>query len=432
MSTLHIREKFVPLISLGLLFNLIFMSNAQAATSPYHDASFAGQWESEFYLDEPDEWFDTTVDIRHNSAGLLIMQVHFLGTEAICDVELQEQKSEMEDYLITLTATRVSRCGGSIPRKAMLIPYYWSKAWPSLRLYSSAGVRIAGGFLVNDSLRPKNIDERLHSDLVQRRANAETEIELAAIESRGIESIGVACQARELRRQVASNRMWCQCLGEHFLETLSADKYSAAVADYNTFHKKLNQDPSETGDWSYNEVINQCQSCGQNNYAGCLPSDDKTPNKRTYSKLLSDLKDDSPIVKDLLYAQFYLDYLKIYSDQCGEHMSSGVERTNTNQSVNSYGDAVGPAITSVIKIESANIVPYDRHKRALNNERMKNLIKPLDRAETKNFLAKSLQKSIDRTKYLFERIIVLREHMAAGCTSGDVKTVYRRLYDLEH
>lgn len=412
------------------LLCMVCASTSAQQSGPFRDDTFATTWRGEFLVEATQEYIDVTVEVvREGGDGVLALRVQFAPGSQMCDVDLLETGSEIDDYLVSFVAVSKSMCQGDVVENAFLMPFFMASQWPNLRLYANGNL-LASGNLGGSPARLLGVDDELVSKAWYRREDAENNRELAAIAATEQKSLGGLCRSWEIEHGNRTDPRWCQCLDENFQEQLDEQEYRTAIADYDAFYLLMVQSPDQSGDWRYNNVLNTCRACKDQDYRACLPSKDMTPGRRTYTRMLATLTDRSrpSVEENRLYSEFFTDYLAVYSDACKARISSGVERTTTFQDFDRSGSPVGPPIVADITIETGYITAYDRHLAATRNPSKLDL-----EGKTAEQLVNDVRNwPAQQIRRIFETRSVLGEHMSAGCQSGDVQFVYRRLYDLEH
>jgi len=116
--------------------------------------------------------------------------------------------------------------------------------------------------------------------------------------------------------------------------------------------EKMIHNGESTGDEFYNFPI----VCGDRK--GMMAKEEQKrlrqiPNSENYERLLTELQDSSKAIdKDLLYYNFFVSFIAVYSDQCGHTIRDGIVRKTTYQDVNGYGDEVGMPSTTKLTLET--------------------------------------------------------------------------------
>lgn len=148
------------------------------------------------------------------------------------------------------------------------------------------------------------------------------------------------------------------------------------------------------------------------------------PSVGNYKRLLTELQDRSKsIEKDLLYYNFFISFIAVYSDQCGDTIRDGIVRSTTYQDVNAYGDKVGNSSIIELKLGKGYVEAFDRY----DTLRKENSYKPSMNSLSSPGSMMTTMVAMQAPSNYLEMFISTR-----GCQSKKVQTVYRHLYELEN
>jgi len=223
----------------------------------------------------------------------------------------------------------------------------------------------------------------------------------------------------------------CQCLDEHFKIVLSAQEYRLGASDYSVFRKKLGPPAKQNGDWRYNNVLNICRACKDNDYDNCMPSLEYSPSTNTYTRLLADLQNNQWVEKDRLYSTFFVHYLTFYGRICRKQLGVHELRRVISQNYDAFGP-VGPSSTYETRIALAYVDAFDKNRKYVSQTKSRDYEELNYRDKPEVLRQKLAEIPFKKLKQLLTTSAVLREHFSQGCKSKAVQTVYNKLYDLEH
>ncbi|MBW2737828.1 MAG: hypothetical protein JRE64_03045 [Deltaproteobacteria bacterium] len=398
----------------------------KAFTSPYHDNRFLTRWNSELYDHKSKIYNRCTVDADRRSDGKLVLKVR-IADSGNCVVDLVEDRLYADGYLIKLSADADADCGNERITRGYLHPYSpKDRKWPYLEMYNDEGEVVASGAL--DGI--KGGLPGLHPDLSRGLGKTikalEKEIMLAKLKAIKPQTLYTQCRILEYEWDNAGEIEWCLCLDEQYRKKLSTEEYENAVKNYLNFHRLAGKDPRVSGDWRYNNVGNYCRECRENKYRGCLLRDDIAPNARNYTRLLNAFLngDYGSIKKDMLYKNFFVDYIHAYSDWCGKSITKGVYRaTRSWKEDPNTGLQVTPTELQELYIDYRYVEIYDQYLAQVNRYDTLRFLTGEFGTLIMGFL-KSMLKEADNA---VGARLVLNNHLNEGCSSPSVKKVYEGL-----
>jgi FKBP-type peptidyl-prolyl cis-trans isomerase len=220
-------------------------------------------------------------------------------------------------------------------------------------------------------------------------------------------------------RAVPDNLKWCACEADEAGKVLSDRLISTYENDYMTFYESLVADPKEIGTWVFQNILNACRACKEANYVGCLAEDIERPSRESFARTLAALRnrDFDTIRENRVYRRFYTNYLAHYGQACREHILKG-KIIGTKFTRNFGGGDIQTTDASTL-VEDGYIDTYNQYTW-------------YEEKETVGELFRMGKSEAQRKKYMSNlrgTNAVLEEHIQKGCTSEDVRTVYRALYD---
>jgi hypothetical protein len=239
---------------------------------------------------------------------------------------------------------------------------------------------------------------------------------------------------------------YCLCIAQKFAygDQLSDEELDHYAQDFDA----LLRTKDEQSDMFYASAINNCKNCryktenrdlkGFCTGAGLeigkysnTPSSGKiltTEDNYTHllDKLLSD--DYKSVRKDLVFKNFFVDYLQTYSASCGKkHISNGVYRKTKHWTEDqNTGFKIGPEQVYELYVDNRYVSLFDRYSNEINQYYKAKFLSGnamLNLMKTMEGIKKEVFSNLDAR-------LVIRRHMGQGCTSEPVKKVYDRLLSL--
>jgi hypothetical protein len=398
------------------------------STTPYHDQKFLTRWKSELYDFKNKKYIRCTVDADRRSDGKLVLQVRTTDSGQ-CIVDLIEDSFFADGYVVKLSADSNADCGNKRITRGYLHPYTpKERMWPHLKLFNDEGELVASGPLDGIKGGLPGLHPDLCRGLEEKISASEKEIMLAKLKAIQPQTLYTQCRILEYSWDNVNEVGWCLCLDEQYREKLSSAEYNNAVNDYLSFHRLTVKNPSESGDWRYTNVGNYCRECYENKYKGCLQGDDNAPNSRNYTRILTAFQNGShdSIKKDMLYKNFFVDYIHAYSDWCGKSITDGIyrERRSWEEDRNT-GIQVGQTQVQKVSIGSRYVNIYDQYLDEVNRYDKLRFITGDFGTTIQGFLKSALKE----TDNAVGARLVLNNHLNQGCSSPEVQKVYQGLLE---
>lgn len=239
---------------------------------------------------------------------------------------------------------------------------------------------------------------------------------------------------------------FCLCIAQKFAfgDQLPDEELDYYAQDFDA----LLRTKDEQSDMFYANSINNCESCKYTTenrdlkghctgvgieigkFSVKLSGAQFLITQENYTRLLDKLlsNDYRRIRRDLLFKNFFIDYLQVYSASCGKkHISSRVyrktERWTEDQNT---GFEIGPKQIYELYIDTRYVALFDRYSdevnqyykaKFLSGDAMLNLMKTMEG------IKKEVYSNLDA------RLVICR-HIGQGCMSEPVQDVYKKLLSL--
>lgn len=363
------------------------------------------------------EWFGKAAEQGHAAAQTALGLLYHRGSGGPEDF-----------YLAQLWYLKAARQGDA-DAQANLGGMYWngdgvqvdherSYAWFSMA--AKQGHAIAGNFIDNVT---SNLDAAALERAQALAMSYEDPVTINAIITRlsaPDRSLFSQCLVNEADGGEPQLRKWCSCLSDEFEVALTPADFRLFGQDYPAFRAKLVADPDNGGDWTFTNVLNSCRSCKESDYIGCLPEDREPPSRESFTRtldLLSERNFDA-IPENRVYRRFYLEYISAYSNYCAHEIRQGKKFTTRHIRVNGLDVSVTEFETVV---ETGYITSFNNYEWYAEREYPGELVTAMRSTEERDSYLENI----------FGATAVLDEHFSNGCSSNEVRTLYRALYDFE-
>jgi len=161
------------------------------------------------------------------------------------------------------------------------------------------------------------------------------------------DAIFYECYGRTLAVDPSRNeneiRDFCQCQNDMALKRMTPSDWEKYSKDYLAF-LNLDNDLSQYNQNSYEQSIalinNDCIICKEKKYKGCLRNAENEMNPEIVKGIASNFRYGhfNMIKRNIDYANFFIDLISVYSDQCGHTITSGMRFFTTDKYGNELKD----------------------------------------------------------------------------------------------
>ncbi|MEO0575009.1 MAG: hypothetical protein AAF004_06060 [Pseudomonadota bacterium] len=262
--------------------------------------------------------------------------------------------------------------------------------------------------------------------------NAAALAQQPALEGRD-DSIKYACLVSGKLENAEVDEQWCQCQNDYYAELLTDADWNTYSEDYYALQRAKSSQRS-TPPNSYERFVKlgdaHCQKCMANDYQGCLNDDGRTPSTGAYARILSNLRDGQfeDLQNDLLFKNFYVNYVVGYSAYCGDRIQNYVDKTVTWtewQGTDHIWYQTGQT-TNVTRIDARLVDNYKDYEKRSSRASIKDLGEGYLEARKRNELPTQLFR--DTVSKIVEPVVFMRRHLQGQCDTPDVRTAYENLY----
>lgn len=247
------------------------------------------------------------------------------------------------------------------------------------------------------------------------------------------DSLKTACLAK---RDIVGNPIsdtWCQCQNDYYANLLNDTDWEKYTFDYFALERaKDSQSSTPANSYARNIQLgdSHCRTCKENDYKGCLRNDGHTPTPESYSKMLNDLRDGvfGEIPKNILYKNFFVDYVNGYSAFCGDRISDYSDRTITSTEWKSVNHIWWEGDTTIFKVRVDNrlFADFERYEDQVSDDLKYgfgwDLLTGMFQGDAS---ATTIGKAIKRT---VGPMAFMRTHLSGRCEAPDVAATYENLY----
>lgn len=245
-----------------------------------------------------------------------------------------------------------------------------------------------------------------------------------------------------------SKESFCMCIAQKFSygNQIPNEELNVYVKNFET----LLNTKSTKSDTFYPHSINSCEGCRHKRrnrdlrdhcvgpgievgkYITKSAGAVQVASGESYRVILKAFLDNnySSIKKDMLFKNFFIDYIQAYSDLCGQkHIRNGVHRKTTKWNEELLtGFKVGLEETHEIYIDSRYVKLFDQYSSDVSRYY---LVKFLSGDAIAN-MKKTMDSMIKIVQATVAARLVLNNHLGNKCANQDVRMVYERLLKYHH